>query len=121
LIYGAGRAGELTIREMLSNPELSLRPMGFVDDDASKRGRLIQGYPVLGGIDAVPALVRRWGIRTIVVGVRKPDERAVVRLRACCEELGIDLLQLQLEFQWVTPKRVAAIAYKLSGEHPVLS
>jgi UDP-GlcNAc:undecaprenyl-phosphate GlcNAc-1-phosphate transferase len=121
LIYGAGRAGELTIREMLSNPELSLRPMGFVDDDSGKRGRLVQGYPVLGGLDEVPQLVRRWGIRTIVVGVRKPDERALVRLRACCEELGIDLLQLQLEFQWVTPKRAVAIAYRNSGSHQVVN
>jgi UDP-GlcNAc:undecaprenyl-phosphate GlcNAc-1-phosphate transferase len=121
LIYGAGRAGELTIREMLSNAELSLRPMGFIDDDVSKRGRLVQGYPVLGGVDDVPEIVRRWGIQTIVVGMRKPDELAVKRLRTCCEELGIDLLQLQLEFQSVTPRRNVAITYRNSGANRSLN
>jgi FlaA1/EpsC-like NDP-sugar epimerase len=103
VIYGAGRAGEFAIREMLGNPELALKPIGFIDDDPSKRGRLIQGYPVVGGVDMIPDLVRRRGVQTVVVGSRRIDPAALERLRESCERMRLDLLQLQFEFQNVTP------------------
>lgn len=99
LIYGAGRAGDLALREMLSNAELGLRPVGFLDDDLGKRGRLIYGYPVLGGLDDIPSVVRRLGIQTIVVGMKKPDETGLAKLQGFSAELGITLLQMQFEFQ----------------------
>ena len=37
LIVGAGDGGRLVLREILRNPELGLKPVGFVDDDPLKR------------------------------------------------------------------------------------
>src|SRR5215831_5370326 len=33
VIYGAGRGGQLALREMRQNPMLGLKPIGFIDDD----------------------------------------------------------------------------------------
>ncbi len=38
LIVGAGDGGKLLLREILKNPVLNYRPVGFVDDDPSKQG-----------------------------------------------------------------------------------
>ena len=38
LIVGAGDGGRLLLREILRNPELGYRPVGFVDDDPRKQG-----------------------------------------------------------------------------------
>ena len=38
LIVGGGDGGRLVVRELLRNPDLGLRPVGFVDDDPRKRG-----------------------------------------------------------------------------------
>ena len=38
LIVGGGQGGRLVVRELARNPQLRLRPVGFVDDDPRKRG-----------------------------------------------------------------------------------
>ena len=48
LIAGAGDGGRLVVREMLRNPALGLNPIGFVDDDATKRRIKVEGVRVLG-------------------------------------------------------------------------
>ena len=45
-IYGAGDGGELLLREILNNPDLQYTPVGFVDDDENKVGKLIHGYRI---------------------------------------------------------------------------
>ena len=37
LIIGAGEGGRLVVRELMRNPELRMRPVGFIDDDPRKR------------------------------------------------------------------------------------
>jgi UDP-GlcNAc:undecaprenyl-phosphate GlcNAc-1-phosphate transferase len=48
LIYGAGQNGQLILRELLRNPQLGLRPIGFLDDDPALHHRMVQRVPVLG-------------------------------------------------------------------------
>ena len=38
LIVGAGDGGRLLLREIMRNPELGYRPVGFIDDDPRKQG-----------------------------------------------------------------------------------
>ncbi len=49
LIVGGGDGGRLVVRELIRNPQLGLRPVGFVDDDPRKRGVKDEyGLKVLG-------------------------------------------------------------------------
>jgi FlaA1/EpsC-like NDP-sugar epimerase len=49
LIVGGGDGGRLVVRELVRNPALRLRPVGFVDDDPRKRGMKDEhGLKVLG-------------------------------------------------------------------------
>jgi FlaA1/EpsC-like NDP-sugar epimerase len=49
LIVGAGEGGRLVVRELMRNPELRMRPVGFIDDDPRKRRlRDEYGLRVLG-------------------------------------------------------------------------
>ena len=71
LVYGAGDAGEMIVRDMKHSRHYDCTPIGFVDDDRRKVGRRIHGLPVLGTRADLPAILRR----------EKPDEVLVAMPR----------------------------------------
>jgi UDP-GlcNAc:undecaprenyl-phosphate GlcNAc-1-phosphate transferase len=101
LVYGAGRGGELAVRELRGNAELRLRPVAFLDDDPTKARRLIHGVPVLGGEEDVVRAVRETGARTLILGTRKLSAARAARLRDECRALNVELVELRVEFHRV--------------------
>ena len=57
LIYGAGDAGEMLVREMRKDGRGGRHPIGFVDDNPGKTGERIHGVPVLGTREALPNIM----------------------------------------------------------------
>ncbi|WJW76718.1 nucleoside-diphosphate sugar epimerase/dehydratase [Thiohalobacter sp. IOR34] len=94
LIAGAGRAGEMLVRDLLRDPERSLEPVGFVDDDPKKRGIDIHGIRVLGASKRLPALVETHEIDLVLLAMpsaRSPQIRKVVEY---CEAAGVPFRML---------------------------
>jgi FlaA1/EpsC-like NDP-sugar epimerase len=57
LIIGAGNAGEMIVREMKNNREYPYEAIGFVDDDAHKKGLTIHDVPILGPSSMIPEII----------------------------------------------------------------
>ena len=66
LIYGAGAAGVQTASALVDSGQYAL--LGFVDDDALKVGRSINGVPVFAP-SQVPAVVTRQGVTDILLAL----------------------------------------------------
>ncbi|WP_295955499.1 nucleoside-diphosphate sugar epimerase/dehydratase [Rhodoferax sp.] len=66
LIYGAGNAGVQTAAALGSTRTYTL--LGFVDDDAAKTGRSINGVPVYGPQD-IPGIVHRENVTDILLAI----------------------------------------------------
>ena len=81
LIFGAGAAGVLLLRESLHNSGFARLICGFVDDDESKRGRFIQDVPVLGAGADLEDIVRRRQIDEVLIAIpsaQGPQMRRII-------------------------------------------
>ena len=96
LIYGAGDGGELVLRELLSNQELNLQPVCFVDDDVRKQAAKIHGVPVVGGFESLALAIEVYSPQKIVISTKKlqAERRAAVQTFALRQ--GLDLLEIDL-------------------------
>ncbi|MBI4489149.1 MAG: hypothetical protein HY694_08685 [Deltaproteobacteria bacterium] len=98
LIYGAGKGGVMTLLEMQNNSSLGLRPVGFLDDDRTKHGRLMRDYPVLGGIEDLEGLLAKNGIEEVIISTETIESSRLERLTRICGEEGIPVRKLRLAF-----------------------
>lgn len=94
LIYGAGDGGELLIREILNNPDHQYSPVGFIDDDARKAGKVIHGYRIFE-IGELPNLINAYGIREVLISSFKVPEARLDRLR----RMGVGLKKLSIRIE----------------------
>jgi len=71
LIVGAGDAGEQILRSILLNGRRKslYSPVGFVDDSSQKRGTLIHGFPVLGNLDEIGDIIKKYSVEEMIVAL----------------------------------------------------
>ena len=51
----------MVLRELRNNPEWNYRPVGFIDDDPLKKGKIINGLQVYDSNGTLAEIVRRKG------------------------------------------------------------
>lgn len=101
LIYGAGRGGEILLREILNNNRLKIKPIGFIDDDPLKTGKKLQGYPVLGTFDNLHALVQQKGVTSLLISFGGNDPDRLKAIRAFCAQNNLCLKQFSIHIETV--------------------
>ncbi|MFO7683196.1 MAG: polysaccharide biosynthesis protein, partial [Chloroflexota bacterium] len=90
LIVGAGDAGVMLLRELQRNPQLNLRPVGFVDDDVKKHHMHIQGLPVLGSLAELAAFVPAYRVKQVVIAMPTAPGSVIRNVILQCEQLGVE-------------------------------
>lgn len=89
LIVGAGNAGESLLREMQKTHGGRYEVVGFVDDDAGKRGARIHGVAVLGVLVDVAMLVQRHKVDEVVLAIPSASGQAMRRIVDLVKTSGI--------------------------------
>ena len=77
LVYGAGDAGELIVRDMKSSRPSAYQPIGFIDDDVEKVGRRIHGVPVLGTRNDLAAIFKTHQPEEVLIAILAANAAAV--------------------------------------------
>jgi UDP-GlcNAc:undecaprenyl-phosphate GlcNAc-1-phosphate transferase len=99
LIYGAGDGGELLLRELMQNRNLGLQPVGFVDDDPQKHGRMIHGVRVLGALDRLGQLVDQERVDEVLVSTAKLDDAHNQLLNELCRTSGLTYRRMRIALE----------------------
>jgi FlaA1/EpsC-like NDP-sugar epimerase len=89
LILGAGEAGVRLLRELRANPQLGLRPLGFVDDDPFKRNGWVHGLRILGTRHDLRALVTRLRVEELVIAIPSAGRRRMLELLGACKATAL--------------------------------
>jgi FlaA1/EpsC-like NDP-sugar epimerase len=82
LIFGAGDAAELIVRDIKNNRRHPYHPIGLIDDDRKKLGRRIHGVPVLGTREELPRILKRYRPHEVLIAIPRSDPatiRSIVR------------------------------------------
>ena len=99
LIYGAGDAGELLLRELLNNRSLKYSPVGFADDDPAKRGKLIHGFKVYGGNGDLDAICRQHAVNEVLVSSLKMTDERLQEILAFCRTQDIAVKRMRITIE----------------------
>jgi FlaA1/EpsC-like NDP-sugar epimerase len=100
LIIGAGDGGRLVLREIVRNPDLGLRPVGFADDDPRKRGlRLDHGLRVLGSTDELARILDEVEPAEVIIAIPSAPGTLRARVVTACRERSIPVRTLPTVFE----------------------
>jgi exopolysaccharide biosynthesis polyprenyl glycosylphosphotransferase len=105
LIVGAGRIGRLTAKRLLEEPQLGLRPIGFLDKEPLREEDTLESLPrlpVLGASWDVEELIAKHDVRHVVVAFSTAPHHVLLRLVKRCEELGVGVSFVPRLFEKVT-------------------
>ncbi|MBI4442264.1 MAG: polysaccharide biosynthesis protein [Acidobacteria bacterium] len=89
LIYGAGTAGQMLLREIRSNARLPYRVCGFIDDDPQKKGISIQGVRVWGSGSDVAEIVAEKDVKEILVALPSATGSQMSQILQYCHSAGV--------------------------------
>jgi FlaA1/EpsC-like NDP-sugar epimerase len=100
LIVGAGDGGRLLLREIMRNPELGFRPVGFVDDDPRKqRARIDRGLSVLGTTEELPRVLDDVEPDEVLIAIPSAPGTMRARVVVACRERGVPVRTMPTVFE----------------------
>ena len=88
MIIGAGQAGKTLILEMQNSRHIKTKVCCVIDDNPNKKGRLLEGVPIVGNRYDIEEMVQEYGITRIVYAIpaaSADDRKAILNI---CKQTG---------------------------------
>ena len=89
LIYGAGDAGDMVVREILRSKKYDYNIRGFIDDDPAKKGMIINGIPVKGGREKIREVVENEYIEEVLIAIPSASGKVMREILEMCNKVGV--------------------------------
>lgn len=88
LIFGAGRAGAILIKDMVVHQHLNLSPAAAADDDPDKKDLRIFGVPVVGNRHDLPDIIEKYRIDEVIIAIPELRQADFNEIFEICSETG---------------------------------
>ena len=69
MIVGAGAAGQVLIKELHNSPKVRSRVCCAIDDNPYKKGKRLEGVPIVGNRYDIPEMAEKYGIDRIIFAI----------------------------------------------------
>lgn len=87
LLVGAGRAGEMLVRDIERHAQII--PVAFVDDDPAKLGQEVRGIRIRGSIMDIPALCKELSVELALITMPSAPRQVMDKIVQVCAEHNI--------------------------------
>ena len=94
MVVGAGDAGWLLIRELITSYKVQNRVVCVIDDDVNKIGLKVHGVPIVGNHTRIPEMVEKYGVQEILVAIPSLSGQGKKELYEICKNTGCKLRTL---------------------------
>lgn len=88
MIVGAGSAGTMILKEMLTSEYMNLNPVVLIDDEHEKLGKIIYGVKVQGKTKDIKRIAKDMEINTIIIAIPSIENNVRAELIRICKETG---------------------------------
>ena len=99
LIYGAGDGGELLLRELQNNRRLKYSPVGFLDDDPAKSGKLIHGLKVYAGNGDLTSVCKQHDVDEVLISSSRMSEERLREILDFCRAQNILVKRMRITIE----------------------
>ena len=102
MIIGAGEAGRALIREFATNTSLNSKVVCIIDDNPSKKRRILEGVVIVGGREDIPDAVKKYKVDKIVYAIPTSTGLAKKEILDICSTTGCEIQVVPGIFQLVS-------------------
>ncbi len=103
-IVGAGSAGAMVAKELLAHPEMERTAVGFIDDDPTKRGGVLNSLPVLGTRSRLGEVIERYDVNEVIVAMPSAPGTVIREVMDACRDLKVKIKTLPGVYELVNGK-----------------
>ncbi len=89
VIVGAGAAGQMIAKELLTNPQLGMYPVAFVDDDPRKNRLRLHEIPVVGSIADIGRVAHEHDAGAVVIAMPSAPGSVIRRIVQAAADSGL--------------------------------
>jgi len=101
LIYGAGSAGSIVSKEIMRDHEMNQKVIGFIDDDVSHAGMMLNGSRVHGNRSMILSIIQQHNVHQILVAIPSLSRRDLTDLVQELEQYKIPIFIIPPFTRWM--------------------
>ena len=102
MIIGAGSAGDMLIREIVTSQYLHKEIGCVIDDDPELKGKTIRGQRIVGGRDKIVEAARQYSIDEIIIAMPSISKKQTAEIATVCNQTGCEIKIVPGMYQFIT-------------------
>ena len=88
MVIGAGEAGQAIIKELINSPKTHVKVCCIIDDNPNKKGRQLEGIPIVGNRYDIVTMIKRYNINRIIYAIPATTGKNRKDILNLCKDTG---------------------------------